>query len=559
RAIGGALTGTSPSGEQLTFNYQRHVEHPNGDWTWVGKLDGAEGEEALITFGERAAFGSIGQAGKPPLRLTIRDGVSWLVETDPSAVAGLNSPATKPARSDYLLPPEKAVALAANAPQTASVGTAQATPSASGPVVDVVLGYTNGFVAGLGGESQALTRLYNLIDITNQSYINSQVNAQVRLVRAVQVFYPDATDNNAALKELTGHTGRESAPVSPALQPLRQARDAYGADLVSLVRKFNDPENDGCGVAWLLGGGRTGIDGSDVPFGYSVVSDGIDAGNDGKNYFCRDETLAHELGHNMGSQHDRKTATVDGALKYGIYDYSFGFKTDTSFGNFYTIMAYGDSGQTRYRVFSNPRVNYCGGLVCGVENDADNARSLNQTIPIIASFRATVVPVPTNPGQPAARTRNDIDADGKSDLLLQNAGSGLTAYWIMSGAVPIRYSAAFTEPAGYARVATGDFNGDGRLDIVWARGTDRHLLLWQGDGNGFTQVAIGNYSAGWQVVEAGDIDADGKSDLLLQKAGSGLTAYWIMSGAVPIRYSAAFTEPAGYARVATGDFNGDGR
>ncbi|MDQ3057171.1 MAG: VCBS repeat-containing protein, partial [Pseudomonadota bacterium] len=195
-----------------------------------------------------------------------------------------------------------------------------------------------------------------------------------------------------------------------------------------------------------------------------------------------------------------------------------------------------------------------GGFTCGTAAD-DNARSLSQTIPIIATFRATVVtqlPTPT-------RARGDVDGDGRSDLLLQNAGVGQSAYWIMNGAVPVRYSSAFTQPAGYARVATGDFNGDSRLDIVWARSSDRQLLLWQGDGTGFTQLAIRDYSAGWAVTGAGDIDGDGRSDLLLANASQGVVAYWTMNGATPVRYSSAFVQPDGYVQVANGDFNGDGR
>ena len=53
-------------------------------------------------------------------------------------------------------------------------------------------------------------------------------------------------------------------------------------------------------------------------------------------------------------------------------------------------MSYRDSGQTGYRTFSNPRSEFCG-APCGVENGADNARSLAQAMPIVATFRATVV------------------------------------------------------------------------------------------------------------------------------------------------------------------------
>ena len=82
--VDGSMRITTPSGEALDFKYERHIEHPSGDWTWVGRIErGAESEEAIVTFGERAAFGSIAQPGKAPLKLTIRDGVAWLVETDP--------------------------------------------------------------------------------------------------------------------------------------------------------------------------------------------------------------------------------------------------------------------------------------------------------------------------------------------------------------------------------------------------------------------------------------------------------------------------------------------
>ena len=46
------------------------------------------------------------------------------------------------------------------------------------------------------------------------------------------------------------------ATVPDALAPLVAARAKYGADLVSLVRD-NQPEQQTCGVAWVLGGGQT--------------------------------------------------------------------------------------------------------------------------------------------------------------------------------------------------------------------------------------------------------------------------------------------------------------
>src|SRR5690606_34035806 len=98
---------------------------------------------------------------------------------------------------------------------------------------------------------------------------------------------------------------------------------------------------------------------------------------------CSEWTFTHELGHNMGAHHD--TDTTDG--DYGAYSYSRGYRrtleTEKGFG---TIMAYVDGPQARLGYLSNPRTSPCMGVPCGVENQADNARGLSQSAPIIAGF-----------------------------------------------------------------------------------------------------------------------------------------------------------------------------
>src|SRR3546814_11752256 len=127
----------------------------------------------------------------------------------------------------------------------------------------------------------------------------------------MKVTYTDTNSNDTALEQLSVYKSG-SGPVTPnaAFNALRAAREQYGADLVSLVRDFRDPEQDGCGLAWLLGGGLQGIGAGEGwdELGYSVVGDGIDAVTDGKNYYCLDETLAHEIVNNMGAAHARETA-----------------------------------------------------------------------------------------------------------------------------------------------------------------------------------------------------------------------------------------------------------
>ena len=563
----GHMTVTTPDGEVLEFQYDRHIEHPSGDWTWVGHRAGHDIEQMVLTFGEHAVFGTIAQSDKPALRLAMRDGASWLVETDPEKLARVKSAAAHPGKPDYMIVPKPASPPPAHDPHTmpAAARAMASAAATTAPTIDVVIGYTVGWEisVGNGNPSIVATRLNYLIDVANTAYFNSKLSGQIRLVGTTYVGgnYPDNTSNELALEQLSGYkVGTGKTTPATVFNDLRWKREHFGGDLVVLIRKFNDPENGGCGVGWLIGGGKQSIepgDGWDY-LGYSVVSDGADG-----DFFCEDQTLAHELGHNMGLAHDRENAKGDNGVlddpeDYGAFDYSFGYKKDTASGGFYDVMAYGDAGQTSYNVFSNPRVTLCDGQPCGVDgshvgSSADAALSLSKTMPIIATFRATVVPMPA---------RNDIDGDGITDLMFRyNKTASGNFRWQNANATGVNAQDQDTVGISYRPAATGDFNNDGLLDIMWTADSNRTLILGRGDiYRIFPKLAAGSYGAGWSVAGAGDIDGDRKSDLLLRynMTASNNFSYWIMNGPSHGRIGYD-TIGASWRIAATGDFNGDGK
>jgi hypothetical protein len=374
------------------------------------------------------------------------------------------------------------------------------------------------------------------------AYTNSGINAKVRLVHAMQVTYTGQQQQRQHAQKLTGYdttTNHQTTP-DPAFNALRAARDQYGADLVSLVRSYRDPENDGCGIAWLIGGGQSGISTGDSYFGYSVVSDGTDAGTDGHTYYCLDETLAHEMGHNMGAAHDVETSKGDdGTLDpedYGAYPYSFGYKTTATTGNFYTIMAYGDSGQTLYRIFSDPRSTFCGGRACGTTTQADNARTLSQTIPTIAAFRASASqPVPAR----VLLRSLDTNGNGKSDLLLFNHGANRIDIWFMSGTTRQAYTATSVSGA-LSLVDTGDFNGDRRTDLLFENPSTHQLVMGISSGVRYTLQALPyTYSSSVSPIGVGDINGNGRGDILLRNRSTGAVTVWYMDGATRTAYNSS--------------------
>lgn len=126
----------------------------------------------------------------------------------------------------------------------------------------------------------------------------------------------------------------------------------------------------------------------------------------------------------------------------------------------------------------------------------------------------------------------DIDGDGKTDLYWINTGTHQFGYWLMDGTtIKSTYSVSYTP--GYYPIAEGDFTGDGRLDVLW---TSAHndLYMWISNGTGgssrFTGVYAGTYPVGWKLAGVGDLDGDGKSDLVWMKVDGSQWGYWLMSG-----------------------------
>jgi peptidyl-Asp metalloendopeptidase len=539
-----------PDGTVMTLRHVRSIQHDEGIWTWIGRSASGT-DETILTFGSHSVFGNLPQQGRPSLRIMTQDSRTWLVETE----AGVHRPAAW-SPTDYKLP--------LSAPVTAAVATgtasAPAYTSLEKQTVDLVLGYSTGFkdqwvsptmCTRLGATSCAqirrdntLSRLNFLVDVANQAYVNSAVATQLHLVRTIQVDYADLGDNEVALEAMTGSDGDVRSTPHPAFNALRAARDQYGGDLVVLVRKFEEPEQQGCGIAWLLGGGLSPISANDEYYGYSVVSDGYDSGTDGLSYYCLDETLAHEIGHNMGAAHDAVTANN----KPGAFTYSYGYKSSW----FYTIMAYGDDGQTLYRVFSNPRITYCGGQACGTAQ-ADNARTLSQVVPLVAGFRTAIVAPPR-----AYLMQFDANGNGKSDLFF--AAWGSTAIWYMSGATRSAYASYTTYTDDTRLVDIGDFAGDGRGDLLYVDSTN-HMLYLGSTGSGFQGSTIpDSIPPDWTPVALVDVNGDGRrAEVVLRNPYTGAGAVWFYdASARRVAYS-GYNVPAIEAFVGTGDLDGDRR
>ncbi|GAA1675852.1 hypothetical protein GCM10009830_23130 [Glycomyces endophyticus] len=108
-----------------------------------------------------------------------------------------------------------------------------------------------------------------------------------------------------------------------------------------------------------------------------------------------------------------------------------------------------------------------------------------------------------------------------------------------------------------------DFDGDRHQDLVAARKSDGHLLLYRGNGDGTLKAPV-SLGAGWgsmDVVMAGDLTADGLPDLLARDTRTG--DLYTYPGDGDGGFDARIHVGTGWnaVRIFTsgGDFNGDGK
>ncbi|MDD5295306.1 MAG: M12 family metallo-peptidase [Rhodocyclaceae bacterium] len=432
--------------------YEGTRANDSGSTTWVGYLkDYGDDFRVLITTGPDGSVGNI-LTPSGELELTTTAGKQWLIDRSASGWTLLHpdegdgvAPGVAPSAGGAAHEPGVAaggIAMGGTASATATTTTttpktAGATTSTGATQVDVLILYTPGFVTRNGTTWR--TRIDQLVALANQAYVDSGVAIQLRAVGVEQVSYSDQTTNSTALSLLTGSSG--------AFSNVAALRKQYGADLVTLIRPFYmTAQGQNCGVGYIGGYGGSNI-AAYANYAYSVVSDGRDVA--GTSYYCTDYTFAHELGHNMGSMHDRATVTSQGGGT-GAYPYAFGYGKSGSFG---TVMSYISPVVGK---FSNPNVSTCGGTqACGVPStntasSADNAQSLNNTSAAVAAFMSAT----------ASTTYQIAGVVSRSGAALAGVSFGITGTGASCSASASNGTYSCSVPAGWSGTVTPSLTGN---------------------------------------------------------------------------------------------------
>ncbi|MBI3820444.1 MAG: VCBS repeat-containing protein [Planctomycetes bacterium] len=127
---------------------------------------------------------------------------------------------------------------------------------------------------------------------------------------------------------------------------------------------------------------------------------------------------------------------------------------------------------------------------------------------------------------------SDLNGDNNSDLITAiNKNSGAVEVYLGTG--PSQFQAPTTYPALNATfdVATGDLNGDGRLDVAASNWNDTSITVFLGTGSG--KLSSGNnyyIGTGGQGIAIGDLNSDGNQDIACENYTLGNVSVLLGSG-----------------------------
>ncbi len=418
-------------GRELRAVRTRAVKDSRRGQSWIGEFEGMPGSLVVITRYRGVVTGFLQHGADLFELLPGKHGRAMLYEVDPQQI---------PPNSQPLLAPVTSVAQGVS-----DLGAGQAvTTAASGIVQDLLVLYTPAAASSAGNEATLQSQIVGAVEAANAAYASSQVGITLNLVGMALTPYQERGDMTLSLTSL-------AAPFDGVMDEAHPLRDQLGADLVALV----SDDTNYCGISYLM----TSVSASFAPYAFGVTSRSC----------LSNHTLAHEIGHNQGNQHDRDTVLASGGSA-GAYPYSFGYRSCGK-GGFRTVMAYSCTGAPRVNYFSNPNVLYQGkptgiSYEASPSGAAENARSMGNTAAVVASFRASVGPVGTPaapPEAPGDLTAAPVDSTGVTlrwtDTALDETGfeiwrsaSGAaetytlvgslgpnTTYWLDNGLAPLTY------------------------------------------------------------------------------------------------------------------------
>jgi hypothetical protein len=136
-------------------------------------------------------------------------------------------------------------------------------------------------------------------------------------------------------------------------------------------------------------------------------------------------------------------------------------------------------------------------------------------------------------------TVGDYNEDGKVDLVWQNSSTGEVDIWnsTSGSSVGFTYESIAVVPSVWAlQQSAADFNGDGLADLVWRNTSTGELDIWNSNSANIPEVNIndeqfmtqglGIVPLSWTIQEFGDFSNNGRADIIWRNSDTNEVDIW---------------------------------
>jgi hypothetical protein len=158
----------------------------------------------------------------------------------------------------------------------------------------------------------------------------------------------------------------------------------------------------------------------------------------------------------------------------------------------------------------------------------------------------------------------DFNGDGRIDIAGLNKANG---QWLVAQATAQQFVTgapwtSFTTATTFTDIQVGDFNGDGRDDLI-GRSAQGQLLVATSTGITFTNKVFAtlNPSIKLSDMKIGDFNGDGRDDVAFRQTTTGIVQVGLStsSNTFAVTTWGTWSNSTTWSDVSVGDFNGDGR
>jgi hypothetical protein len=161
---------------------------------------------------------------------------------------------------------------------------------------------------------------------------------------------------------------------------------------------------------------------------------------------------------------------------------------------------------------------------------------------------------------PKSISTGDFNGDGKLDLAIANKGSSTVSVLLGLGSGSFSSQTTFAVGADPNSISVGDFNGDSKQDLAIANYSANSVSILIGTGNGSfnpqSTVAVGTNP---NTVSIGDFNGDSRMDLAIANYTTNTVSILLGNGNGSFGARTTFATGTNPSAIAMGDFNGDSK